>query len=82
MYKENSEPELYYCDSCGSVNLHYGHCWSCGYDDLTPKSEIQQTYDSCRVALEKIAKFQVDDFMQHGQLTRNIQEAEKRNWGG
>jgi hypothetical protein len=78
--RENSEPELYYCTSCGSINLHCGDCWCCGYDDLTPKSEIQKLYDNCKVALEKIAKFQVEDFLQHGQLTRNIQEAERRNW--
>ena len=31
-------------------------------------------HDNGKIALEKIAQFPVDDFMQHGQLTRNIQE--------
>jgi predicted ATP-dependent serine protease len=76
---ENNK-ELYFCDACGKVNLRWGHCWSCGYDDLTPKSEIQKMYETSKNALEKIEKFQVDDFMQDGRLTREIQEAERRNW--
>ncbi len=71
---------LYICDKCGSINLHWGHCWSCGYDDLTPEAELQKLYDLSRTALEKFEKFKDDDFMYDGRLTREIEEAEKRNW--
>jgi hypothetical protein len=76
---ENNK-ELYFCGACEKVNLRWGHCWSCGCDDLTPKLDIQRMYETSKNALEKIEKFQVDDFMQDGRLTREIQEAERRNW--
>lgn len=76
------ERELYYCSSCGKVNLHWGDCWSCGYDSLTPKSEIKRLYEASKAALDTIERFQIADYMQYGQLTRDIEEAERRNWEG
>ena len=72
--------EVYICGRCEAINLHWGDCYKCGYDDLTPKTEVIAMYNRSKTLLEKIQKFEYADQMRKGGLTREIQEAEKRNW--
>jgi hypothetical protein len=55
--KPLNEKELYICCRCGWIGTRWGDCQQCPNDDLTPRSEVEQTYLNCLQLLQKFWEY-------------------------